>query len=326
MAGGSEAGWPRAARVLEAIAARVDGDPCCAFLGADGAGHFTKMVHNGIEYAVMQLIAEAYDVLRRVNGLSAAAMAEAFAGWRREGPDSFLLEITERILREPDPETGVRLVEVIEDEAEQKGTGAWASIAAIELGVPAPTLIEAAQARSLSSLKRLRVELAEQYGELAAAGQKLPLETVRQALTAATLCAYAQGFMLLNEASASYGWTLDLARIAQIWRGGCIIRSELLGPIAEAYAAQPALRTLLEAAPICQALLRDGGEQRRLVAAGALGAIPVPAHGSAVSWLEGLRTARLPANLVQAQRDLFGAHRFSRVDRPGHVHHRWSSG
>ena len=326
MAGGAAAGWARAAAVLEAIAAKVDGAPCCAHLGPGGAGHFVKMVHNGIEYAVMQLLAEAYAVLRRLGGASPAAIADLMHAWRRIGPDSYLLEITEQILRETDAETGQPMLDVIQDEAEQKGTGAWASIAAVELGVPAPTVIEAAQARSLSSLKALRAALAApaKVGH-AGTGPALDPESVRAALVGATVCAYAQGFMLLAEASSAHGFELQLARVAQIWRGGCIIRSQLLEPIAALYRARPTIQTLLEESELRGRLLADSVGLRRVVALAAENRLAVPAHASALAWLDGLTTARLPAELIQAQRDFFGAHRFTRVDRPGRFHHDWGA-
>lgn len=325
MVGGAEAGWRRAEPVLTAIAARTAAGPCCARLGPGGSGHFVKMVHNGIEYALMQLIAEAYAQLRERQGMDASAIADVVGGWRRAS-DVYLLELTERALREPDLLTGLPLVDVILDKAEQKGTGAWASIAAIELGVPAPTLIEAAQARSLSALKELRSSLGGRADDrVARPPTRIGPEGLGGALAAAVVLAFAQGFVLMREASSSFGWNLDLAAVARLWQGGCIIRADLLGEIERAIAARPGSQTLLEDPGLMALLERHAPHLRAFVADAAQAGLAVPAHGSALAWLDGIMTARGPANLIQAQRDLFGAHRFERTDKPGHFHHAWGT-
>jgi 6-phosphogluconate dehydrogenase len=272
----------------------------------------------------MQLIAEAWAQLRDRRGLSAAAAADCVAGWRAGG-DSFLLAITERVLREADPATGRPLVDLIVDEAEQKGTGAWASIAAIELGVPAPTLLEAAQARSLSALRALRGRLAAPDHDRHRPSSAVDPGVLGEALRAATSLAYVQGFMVLGAAGPAFGWPLDLATVARIWQGGCIIRAELLQELERAATAAPAAATLLEDAALTAAIEADVAALRAFVADAARTGLAVPAHGSALAWLDGIRTARGPADLIQAQRDLFGAHRFARSDRPGTFHHSWGA-
>jgi 6-phosphogluconate dehydrogenase len=326
MAGGAPEAYERVAEILRAIAAVVDGTPCCAHVGADGAGHFVKMIHNGIEYADMQLIAETYALMQGALGLDYPAMQQAFAEWNRGDLDSYLIEITADILGKRDPESGLPMVEVILDRAGQKGTGGWAVAAALELGVPAPTIAEAVAARSLSALKAERVAAAEKLAGGPPPGEeKVSLETLRDALLAAKLCAYAQGFAVMAGAAAAYGWQLDYGTIATIWRGGCIIRARFLNRIKQAYDREPALANLLLDPYFSELIGAGQASLRAVVTAAARRAVPAPALASALAYFDGYRSARLPANLIQAQRDYFGAHTYERVDRPGSFHSDWSA-
>ncbi len=325
MVGGEEAAFARVRAIFEGIAAEVEGVPCCAHLGPDGAGHFVKMLHNGIEYADMQLIAETFALMRDGLGLGYPAMQAAFAEWNRGELDSYLIAITADILGKADPETGKPMVEVILDRAGQKGTGGWAVEAALEFGVPAPTIVEAVAARSLSAQKAERVEAAARLAGPQAAGADLPLDQLRDALLAAKLCAYAQGFAVMAGAAEAHGWPLDFGTIATIWRGGCIIRARFLNRIKEAYDRERALKNLL-LDPYFAELIGKAQTGLRQVVAAAVGAgIAVPALASALAYFDGYRSARLPASLIQAQRDYFGAHTYERVDRPGSVHSDWTS-
>lgn len=327
MAGGDEDAYERIRPVLESIAAVVDGEPCCARCGADGAGHFVKMLHNGIEYADMQLIAEAYALMKDGLGLDYPAMQAAFAEWNRGDLDSYLIEITADILGRSDPETGQPMVEVILDAAGQKGTGGWSVKAAVDLGVPAPTIMEAVAARSLSAIKEERVRAAELMRmETAGGAARVDLERLRDALLAAKICAYAQGFAVMAAAGREYGWELDFGRIAAIWRGGCIIRARFLDRIREAYAREPTLSNLLLDDYFRDHLTRAQAGFRLVVALAVAKGIPIPGFASALSYLDGYRSARLPANLIQGQRDYFGAHTYERVDRPGVFHTDWGAG
>jgi 6-phosphogluconate dehydrogenase len=284
------------------------------------------MIHNGIEYADMQLIAETYGLMRRMLGLDYPAMQAAFAEWNRGELDSYLIEITADILGKRDPETGQPMVEVILDKAGQKGTGGWAMEAALELGVPAPTMAEAVAARSLSALKAERVVAAGRLaGPPAGPTSDLPLAALRDALLAAKLCAYAQGFAVMAGAAKAYGWALDLGTVATIWRGGCIIRARFLDRIRQAYERDPALANLL-LDPWFGELIGGGqASLREVVAAAARHGVPVPALSSALAYFDGYRAERLPANLIQAQRDYFGAHTYERIDRPGSLHTDWAA-
>jgi 6-phosphogluconate dehydrogenase len=327
MAGGAPEAFARVAPILQAIAAQVDGTPCCAHVGADGAGHFVKMIHNGIEYADMQLIAETYDLMRQVLGLDYPAMQAAFAEWNRGELDSYLIEITADILGKRDPESGQPMVEVILDRAGQKGTGGWTLEAALELAVPAPTMAEAVAARSLSALKDERVAAAGRLaGPPAAPRSDLPLAALRDALLAAKLCAYAQGFAIMAAAAKAHGWAIDLGTVATIWRGGCIIRARFLNRIKEAYDRDPNLANLLLDPYFSELIGRGQTSLREVVAAAARQGVPTPALASALAYFDGYRAARLPANLIQAQRDYFGAHTYERVERPGEsVHTDWAA-
>ena len=328
MPGGSEAAYRMVSPILTEIAAQVDGSPCCTYIGAGGAGHYVKMVHNGIEYGDMQLIAEAFSLLQQLCGMTYPAMQERFADWNRGDLDSYLIEITARILAATDPETGAPMVEVILDKAGQKGTGTWTGQSALELGAPAPTIAEAVFARSLSAAKRERITAA---GVLRGPGTNFTgdradlADAIGQALYAAKICSYAQGFALMRTAASEYEWQLDYGAIAMIWRGGCIIRARFLQRIKEAYDREPNLANLMLDPYFADVLHRAQSAWRQVIGAATSSGIPVPAFASALSYFDSYRTARLPASLIQAQRDYFGAHTYERVDRPGTFHTNWSS-
>jgi len=326
MAGGEPEAYARVRPVLEAIAARVDGTPCCAHLGPDGAGHFVKMIHNGIEYADMQLIAETYAMMKDGLGLDYPAMQAAFAAWDEGELDSYLIEITADILGRRDTETGAPMVEVILDRAGQKGTGSWAVAAALDLGIPAPTIAEAVAARSLSAQKDERVHAATRLsGPETGDPPERALAALREALLAAKIAAYAQGFAVMAAAGREHAWHLNLGTIATIWRGGCIIRARLLDRIKDAYAHDPALANLMLDSQFGAALATAQEGLREVVAFAARRGIAAPALASALAYYDGYRSARLPANLIQAQRDYFGAHTYERVDRAGSFHSDWSA-
>jgi 6-phosphogluconate dehydrogenase len=319
MPGGSPAAWPHVAPIFQAIAAKVeDGTPCCDWVGSDGAGHFVKMVHNGIEYGDMQLICEAYQVMSQLLGMGAPEMHEVFARWNRGDLDSYLIEITRDILAFRDAD-GSPLVDSILDTAGQKGTGKWTSESALDLGVPLTLISEAVYGRSLSALKEERVAASKILAGPAAgfAGDKAALlDDLERALYASKLVSYAQGFALLRAAAREYGWSLRYGNVALLWRGGCIIRSAFLGKIKEAFDASPDLPNLL-LDPYFRGKVEEAqGAWRRVVSAAVLGGVWVPAFATALTWFDGYRSARLPANLLQAQRDYFGAHQYERVDRP----------
>jgi 6-phosphogluconate dehydrogenase len=323
MPGGSPGAWPLVRGVLQAIAARVDGVPCCDWIGENGAGHFVKMVHNGIEYGDMQLIAEVYHLLKAGLALGASDSASLFAAWNRGKLASYLVEITADILERRDTD-GAPLLDKILDSAGQKGTGRWTASTAFEFGVPLTLISEAVMARSLSGLKAERVAAAQALAAPAARLDRSPREWVsdlEQALYASKVLSYAQGYMLLAAGAREHRWKLDYGGIASIWRGGCIIRSALLGRIMEAYRRDPALANLL-LDPHFRSELADAQPAWRRVVAGAIGAgLPVPAMASGLAFYDGYRSAWLPANLVQAQRDYFGAHTYERVDATGQSFH-----
>ncbi|WP_213450577.1 NADP-dependent phosphogluconate dehydrogenase [Rhizomonospora bruguierae] len=326
MPGGSRESYDALGPLLEDISAKVDGAPCCAHVGPDGAGHFVKMVHNGIEYADMQLIAEAYDLLRRVGGLSPAEIAEVFRGWNGGRLSSYLIEITTEVLAHVDAATGKPFVDVVLDQAEQKGTGRWTVQTALDLGVPVSGIAEAVFARSLSGHADVRAAARALPGPTAAAGDAGTLvEDVEQALYASKIVAYAQGFHQIAAASAEYAWNVNLGAMASIWRGGCIIRAGFLDRIRAAYDATPDLPTLLTDDSFAAAL---GGAQdawRRVVARSAQVGVPAPGFAAALSYYDGLRADRSPAALIQGQRDFFGAHTYRRVDRDGSFHTLWGA-
>jgi 6-phosphogluconate dehydrogenase len=329
MPGGARAAWDAVKPVLEAIAAKTEAGPCVTYVGPDGAGHYVKMVHNGIEYADMQLIAEIYDVLRRGIGLGVDELAAVFDGWNRGRLESYLVELTAGILRKRDDETGKPLVDLVLDEAGQKGTGRWTAQVALELEVPVPTISAAIDARFLSSMKRERVDAARLLGDGVRQGRldRALVRSCEAALYAAKICAYAQGMALIRAGSDTYHWNIDLAEMARIWKGGCIIRARFLDEIRAAYGRDPRLPNLLLDDLFRRDLAGAHGDLRR-VAAAALGAgIPVPALAASLSYFDSYRSAELPQNLTQAQRDAFGAHTYVRIDHPerGAVHTEWVS-
>jgi 6-phosphogluconate dehydrogenase len=314
MPGGSEAAWPIIKDIFQAIAAKLeDGTPCCDWVGPDGAGHFTKMVHNGIEYGDMQLIAEAYHLMSAGLGMDASTMADTFAAWNSEKLASYLVEITAKILTYRHHDDLV--LDTILDVAGQKGTGKWTVMASMELGSPTPLVAEAVYARILSSLKDLRLEAASLLGGRKSTTIAAGAGDIRDALHASKIVSYAQGFMLLSDAAAEHGWELDFSSIATMWAGGTIIRSAFLAEVREAFRGEPDVNLLLHPYFIGEVAAAVEG-WRRLVAAAVAAALPVPAFGSALAFYDGFRSGRLPANLIQAQRDYFGAHTYERVDRP----------
>ena len=322
MPGGDPDAYAVMQEQLTGIAATTDSGPCVAWCGPDGAGHFVKMVHNGIEYADMQLIAEVYAMLRR--NMGAPALAELFGRWN-EGPlASYLIEITAAVFGKQDDETGRPLVDLVLDEAGQKGTGRWTAQVALELGVPIPAIAAAVDARLLSANRLAR---RANQARLPTVGQPLALDpqTLHDALLAAKICAYAQGMRLLQVASHTYGWGTNLGEMARIWKGGCIIRARLLDQIRQAYAADPGLDLLLHDPDLARPVLAGQAALRQVVAAAALAGEPTPALAGCLSWLDAIRAPSLPQNLTQAQRDAFGAHTFVRLDHPerGAVHVGW---
>ncbi|MBB3951699.1 NADP-dependent phosphogluconate dehydrogenase [Aureimonas jatrophae] len=327
MVGGDRAVWERLKPLLEPISAKYEGVPCVDWLGEGGAGHFVKTLHNGIEYADMQMIAEVYGILRDGVGLKAGAIGDIFADWNTRGLSSYLVEITGVTLRETDPDTGQPMVDVIVDEAGQKGTGRWSVIEAQKLGIGATTLEAAVSARGVSSRRRERAEAARVFGDIALPGAQFHadrdgLGELESALECAKLIAYAQGYATLAEASREFGWNLPLGTIARIWRAGCIIRSAFLDDIAQAYEAGEVVN-LLQAPSFRDRIEAGQANLRRVVAKAALAGLPVPALSAALSYFDDYRRARGTTNLTQAQRDLFGAHTFHRLDREGTFHHRW---
>jgi 6-phosphogluconate dehydrogenase len=328
MPGGSPEAYGLVERVLTTIAAQVDGVPCCRRVGPDGAGHYVKMVHNGIEYADMQLIAEAYDLLGQGAGMGAAELADVFERWNAGDLDSFLIEITAKVLRQVDQATGQPLVDVILDQAEQKGTGRWTVQSALELGVPVTGITEAVFARVLSSQKEQRTAAAKVLqgpsGRLEASRADAFVDDVRDALYASKVVAYAQGFEQIAAASEANEWNVELGGLATIWRGGCIIRARFLDRIREAYEADPGLRNLLFAEYFRDAVGEAQDAWRRVAATAVTLGVPTPAFSSSLAYYDGFRRERGPANLLQGQRDFFGAHTYRRVDRPGTFHTLWS--
>ena len=325
MPGGSRESYAALGPLLEDISAKVDGEPCCAYMGPDGAGHFVKMVHNGIEYADMQFIAEAYDLLRAA-GLDAVRAADVFRRWNTGDLDSFLIEITAEVLSQVDARTGQPLVDVIVDAAEQKGTGRWTVQSALELGVPVNAIAEAVFARSTSGHTQLRS--AARAALTGPAGGVVDdvdafIDDVRSALWASKVVAYAQGLDQIRTASEAYGWDVDVAEVARIWRGGCIIRARLLRRIREAYTGTPPPTLLADAGIADELGTAQAGWRRAVTTATAFG-VPVPGFSSALAYYDTVRSPRLPAALVQGLRDLFGAHTYKRVDREGSFHLEWS--
>ncbi|MEB4613940.1 NADP-dependent phosphogluconate dehydrogenase, partial [Leucobacter sp. M11] len=327
MPGGSVEAYETVGPLFESIAARVDGVPCVTHVGSDGAGHFVKMVHNGIEYADMQLIAEAYDLLRGTAGLSPAEIGDIFAEWNAGELESYLVEITAEILKHTDERTGKPLVDVVLDQAGSKGTGVWTVQAALTLGVPVSGIAEAVFARGLSAHPEQRLAAGTLEGPSSVpAIDDVPafVEDVRRALYASKIVAYSQGFDLIRAGATQYGWQIDCGDIAQIWRGGCIIRAAFLNHITSAYREDPDLVALVTAPYFASAAGAAQDAWRRVVALAAQSGTPAPAFSSSLSYYDGLRARRLPASLIQAQRDYFGAHTYRRTDGPGVFHTEWS--
>ena len=317
MPGGDPEAWPLVKDIFQAISAKVDNEPCCQWVGQDGAGHFVKMVHNGIEYGDMQLICEAYSLMENALGMSCDQMQQVFSQWNSGVLDSYLIDITKDILAFKD-EDGEPLVNKILDTAGQKGTGKWTGISALDLGVPLTLIGESVFARVLSSLKDERVRASAILGSPAVASRAADDEIInalRDALYASKIISYAQGFMLMAEAAKEYGWDLNYGEIALMWRGGCIIRSTFLGNIKEAYDNNPELENLALDAFFAEALKSAESGWRKAVILAVENGIPAPAFASALSYFDGYRSARLPANLLQAQRDYFGAHTYERLDK-----------
>jgi 6-phosphogluconate dehydrogenase len=327
MPGGPKEGYDRIADILTAISAQVQGMPCCTYIGEGGAGHYVKMVHNGIEYADMQLIAEAYDLLKNAAGLSNAEIGDVFTQWNAGDLDSFLIEITAQIFRTKDPDDpNAYLVDKVLDRAQQKGTGKWVSQSALDLGVPVTGITEAVFARFLSAAKEERVAastiLTGPSGTYSGDKQEF-INAVRDALYASKIVAYAQGFEQMGAAAKEFGWSLNFGDLATIWRGGCIIRARFLDRIKEAYDAQPDLANLMLAPYFNEGLKVAQPAWRKVITEAVNLGIPVPAFASSLAYYDGYRRAVLPANLIQAQRDLFGAHTYERTDKPGTFHSAW---
>ena len=329
MPGGQKEAYELVAPILEQIAAKAeDGTPCTTYIGPDGAGHYVKMVHNGIEYGDMQLICESYAVLKHIVGFSNAELADIFAEWNTGELDSYLIEITARIFTKTDDETGEDLVDKVLDRAAQKGTGKWTSQSALDLGVPLPLITESVFARVLSSLKEQRVAASEQLtgpSDTLDIGDKAAfVEAVRKALYLSKIISYAQGFAQMRAAGEEYDWPLEYGRIAAIFREGCIIRARFLQKITDAYSAEPELANLLLDPHFKDIADRYQSALREVVATAVKAGVPVPGFASAIAYYDGYRSARLPANLLQAQRDFFGAHTFERTDRDGTFHAQWN--
>ncbi len=329
MPGGPREAWDALKEILRAIAAKAeDGEPCVDYMGPRGAGHYVKMVHNGIEYGDMQLIAETYDVLHRVAGLSVREVAAIFTEWNRGDLRSYLIEITARVLERIDEDTGQPIVDVILDQAEQKGTGKWMSQNAFDVGAPIPTINAAVEARILSSLKQERVAASRVLKGPAGAppaDRARLIEAARQGLYASKITSYAQGMAMLRIASSEYGYGIDPGTVAKIWRAGCIIRASLLADIRQAFARDPGLVNLLLDQAFRDAIAeRQDGWRYVVQTASGLG-IPVPATAASLAYYDSYRSERLPANLTQAQRDYFGAHTYRRTDRDGTFHTNWTS-
>ena len=335
MPGGPAEAYALLEPMLQAISAKAaDNEPCVTHIGPGGSGHYVKMIHNGIEYGDMQLIAESYDVMRQALGMSAPQIGAVFAEWNKGPLASYLIEITAEVLACTDPETGAPLVDLILDTAEQKGTGRWTSQNALELGSPIPTIDAAVFARTMSSMKERRVAASQALkgpspDDIAAMTARIDPERLlgflERGLLFAKISSYAQGMALLRTASEEYGWGLDLAEIARIWRAGCIIRAELLEPIRAAFGAQPDLENLLLSISFLDIVNDGAGACRSVVTLARSIGVPVPAHSASLDYFDSYRTASLPANLTQAQRDYFGAHTYRRIDKPGVFHTEWSA-
>jgi 6-phosphogluconate dehydrogenase len=327
MPGGEKDAYARIEPMVTKMAAQVDGTPCCTYIGIGGAGHYVKMVHNGIEYADMQLITEAYDLFKTVYGLDASEIAKIFEQWKTGDLDSYLIEITAALLNKRDEKTGGALVDAIVDEAEQKGTGRWTARNALDLGVPLTGITEAVYARALSGQRSLRAEAEKKLPHQQPPGRKpeqVDIDAIRDALYASKIIAYAQGFEQMTAASKEYGWDLRLGEVAAIWRGGCIIRARFLDRIVEAYKAEGAISNLVLEDYFREAVLKSEESWRRVVGLAVEHGVAIPAFSSSLSYYDGLRRSRGPANLLQGLRDYFGAHTYRRLDAEGSFHTRWS--
>ncbi len=327
MPGGSAEAYKTLGPILASIAAIAEGEPCVTHVGTDGAGHFVKMIHNGIEYADMQLIAEAYDILRQAGGFSPAEISEIFSQWNQGELESYLIEITAEVLKQVDAKTGKPFVDVVMDAAGSKGTGVWTVQTALNLGTPVSGIAEAVFARSLSSQSSQRAGnagMASHTTKWSVSDKAAFVEDVRKALYASKIIAYAQGFDAIRAGAKEYGWTINLGAVSKIWRGGCIIRAQFLNRIADAYGKNENLLSLLFDDYFAKAIDASLASWRSVVAHSSLAGIPNPAFASSLSYYDGLRAERLPAALVQGQRDFFGAHTYKRVDREGVFHTLWS--
>ena len=326
MPGGSDESWVTLGPILKSIAAVAEGEPCVTHVGHDGAGHFVKMIHNGIEYADMQLIAEAYDLIRRGTGKTPTEISDIFTEWNKGELESYLIEITAEVLRQMDASTGRPLVDVILDQAGSKGTGVWTVQTALDLGIPVSGIAEAVFARSLSSKPAQREAAASLPGPSSqvAGDDESFIEDVRLALYASKVIAYSQGFDAIVAGAEQYGWNIQKGEIAKIWRGGCIIRARFLNRITEAYAENPGLVALVTAPFFVDVMTKTQDAWRRVVSGAAQSGIPTPAFSSSLAYYDGLRADRLPAALVQGQRDFFGAHTYQRIDKEGIFHTLWS--
>jgi len=330
MPGGSAQAYEFVRPVFEAISAKTDSGPCVTHCGPDGAGHFVKMVHNGIEYGDMQLIAESYDILRKVLGLGAAELADIFAEWNKGILDSFLIELTAKVFTVKDDETGKPLVDVILDKAGQKGTGQWTAQIALEMGIQIPTIVAALDGRGMSSLKDERVMASKQLSGPAISfkdDKKQLIAAVGDALYNSKVCSYTQGMRLIKAASDQYKWNVNLKDMARIWKGGCIIRAKLLDEIMKAYDRNPNLQSLLLDDSFKKQIGSTQANWRKVVSVAVTNGIPIPAISGSLAYFDAYRTANLPQNLTQAQRDFFGAHTYERVDHPekGFMHTDWLS-
>ncbi|MBO0991719.1 NADP-dependent phosphogluconate dehydrogenase [Bacillus sp. SD088] len=329
MPGGQKEAYELVAPILKAIAAKVDGEPCTTYIGADGAGHYVKMVHNGIEYGDMQLICEAYFMMKHVLGLTAEELHEVFSEWNKGELDSYLIEITADIFTKKDEETGKPLVDVILDTAGQKGTGKWTSQDALDLGVPLPLITESVFARCISAMKEERVAASKVLSGPEAVGydgdKDELIEAIRKALYMSKICSYAQGFAQMRAAAEEYGWDLKYGDIAMIFRGGCIIRAQFLQKIKEAYDRDPELANLMLDPYFKEIVENYQGALRKVIAVAVERGIAVPTFSSAIAYYDSYRTESLPANLLQAQRDYFGAHTYQRIDKEGVFHTEWMS-
>jgi len=330
MPGGSKAAWPIIQPLCEAIAAKVgeQEEPCCSWVGENGAGHFVKMVHNGIEYADMQLISESYSMMRDSLNMSPTEIQHVFEEWNKGPLQSYLIEITAKILAKKDTEKDGFLVDAISDAAAQKGTGKWTAQVALDLGVPIPTIAEAVNARLISSLRNERQaaqSLLQTSPEKFAGDRDQTLKEVEAALYASKVIAYAQGFALMKTAASEYAWKLDMAAIAASWRGGCIIRAELLTKIMEAYQANDPAANLMVTPLFREELIERYGRWKKAVIQGIQSNLALPGFTSALAYFEAYRNPSLPTNLIQAQRDFFGAHTYERIDKEGHFHTEWES-